>query len=133
MQNLSTDDLDGDIITDLPVDRGEPSVEDLKLVTYMLPTYESPSHDKHEHEREHDELKLSLLAGILFAVFSIPIMNMIIYAAFPAASASSLGLMLVKTASVTLCFWAIAHFFVSSDRVKQNHPHPDARDERGEE
>ena len=59
------------------------------------------------------EAKESLIVGILFVIFSIPVVDSVIKRFIPSANNSSYILLLIKILLVMLLFWVLKHFYLS--------------------
>ena len=95
------------MISDLPVDKNEPTPSEIQIIDTIF--------KKHKKTMNSIflEAKESLIVGILFVIFSIPVVDSVIKRFIPSANNSSYILLLIKILLVMLLFWVLKHFYLS--------------------
>ena len=108
MENISyQNSKNSDLISDLPVDKNEPTPSEIQIIDTIF--------KKHKKTMNSIflEAKESLIVGILFVIFSIPVVDSVIKRFIPSANNSSYILLLIKILLVMLLFWVLKHFYLS--------------------
>ena len=91
MENRSNQNSkNSDLISDLPVDKNEPTPSEIQIIDTIF--------KKHKKTMNSIflEAKESLIVGILFVIFSIPVVDSVIKRFIPSSNNSSYILLLIK-------------------------------------
>ena len=97
----------GDPIAQLPVDQSQPTNNELQIVNSLF--------TKHKGTMDTivAEAKDSLIIGLLFIVFSLPVVDNLVKKLIPMTQKSSYILVAVKAVAVMAIFWLVSHFYLS--------------------
>ena len=96
-----------DNISDLPVDKIQPSNDELEVVNTLF-----KNHNK-TMINIFNELKETLLIGILFIIFTLPQGDALINKFIPITQTSIYILTLIKMILVMVLYWIIKYFYLS--------------------
>lgn len=99
-------DQGGDPITQLPVDKTEPTTHEARIVDTLF------KKNKKAMSRLADELKDPLFVGLLFFLASLPQTDAL-FKKIPAANSSPYILMACKILAVMIVYWVVKHFYLS--------------------
>jgi len=95
-----------DLIDNLPVDETPPSPSEIQLVNTIF------KEKMTTFQRAMNGMQDVLLVGLLFIVFSLPLVDPMIIKFFPSASTSPYILLGVKTAIVMLLYFCIKNLYL---------------------
>ena len=111
MDNISYQNIkNADTISSLPTDKNEPTPSELQVVNTIFYTH------KKDINSILQETKESLIAGIIFVIFSLPYTDSTIQKFVPITLTSSYILLLIKILGVMLLFWLVKHFYLSKSK-----------------
>lgn len=99
------------LISSLPVDKIEPSPEELQVVDILFKKNSGTVNVIFKEAKE------SLIVGILFILFSIPQLDDLIKKFIPITSNSIYFLILFKAFVVMLIFWFVKHFYLAKKSI----------------
>ena len=105
MNNLNDDD-DFDFISELPTDKNKPSDNEYRIINTLFK-------EKNTINIIFKEMQDSFIVGILFVIFSLPMLDSLIIKFIPVAEKSIYVLLCIKVLSIMLLFWVIKHFYLS--------------------
>ena len=105
MNNLNDDD-DFDFISELPTDKNKPSDNEYRIINTLFK-------EKNTINIIFKEMQDSFIVGILFVIFSLPMLDSLIIKFIPVAEKSIYVLLCIKVLSIMLFFWVIKHFYLS--------------------
>lgn len=97
-----------DLISQLPSDKIQPSHEELQLINMLFK-------ENNTKILNFNEIKETLLVGILFILFSIPQLDYFIKKFIPITNNSIYFLIIIKTIFILLLFWLINHFYLKKN------------------
>jgi hypothetical protein len=97
----------GDPISHLPVDQSQPTSNELQIVNTLFTTH------KNTVNTIVQEVKDSMLIGVLFVVFSLPMIDNLIKRILPLSEKSPYILVVTKALAVMALYWLINHFYLS--------------------
>ena len=106
MNNLKDDDDEFDLISDLPTDKNKPSDNEYRIINTLFK-------EKNTINIIFKEMQDSFIVGILFVIFSIPIIDETIIKFIPSAEKSIYILISVKVLAIMILFWIVKHFYLS--------------------
>jgi hypothetical protein len=96
-----------DLITELPVDKEEPTPEQLKIVNTLF-----KKENKTSLNSVFINAKDAICAGILFIIFSIPQVDTLLGSILPITTTSVYISVVVKALIVVVLFWVIKYFIL---------------------
>lgn len=96
-----------DVITQLPSDKSQPTHNELQLVKTLFKEHGSTM------SSIANEGKDSFLIGLLFIVFSLPMLDGLVIRIFPSAETSSYTLLGIKALVLMLTYWVIKHYYLA--------------------
>jgi hypothetical protein len=99
-----------DLLTSLPVDKIQPSHEEIQIVDTLFKNHSSTMNTI------FNEAKESLIVGILFILFSMPQVDELLQRFIPITATSFYFLILIKAALVMVAFWLIKYFYLSKNK-----------------
>jgi hypothetical protein len=99
-----------DLLTQLPVDKIQPSHEEIQIVDVLFKNHTSTMN------LIFNEAKESLIVAILFILFSIPQIDDIIKKFLPITENSIYFLIVIKAAILMILFWLIKYFYLSKNK-----------------
>ena len=105
MNNLNDDD-DFDFISELPTDKNKPSDNEYRIINTLFK-------EKNTINIIFKDMQDSFIVGILFVIFSLPMLDSLIIKFIPVAEKSIYVLLCIKVLSIMLLFWVIKHFYLS--------------------
>ena len=98
----------GDLISQLPVDQSQPTNNELQIVNSLFTT---------THRNTMDtilkEAKDSIFIGMLFVIFSLPLVDSLLKRVLPITDKSPYILVAIKACCVMALYWLIKHFYLS--------------------
>jgi hypothetical protein len=96
-----------DVIRQLPVDKTNPTHEELQIVNTLF--------KKHEGDINNifNEAKDAVLVGIIYILFSLPQLDEYIKKFLPITNKSPYFLVLIKALSAIILYWVVKHFYLS--------------------
>jgi hypothetical protein len=97
----------GDPIAQLPVDQSQPTNNELQIVNSLFTKHKGTVNTLVA------EAKDSLIIGLLFIIFSLPVVDSLIKRLIPMTQKSSHVLVAVKAVAVMAIFWLVSHFYLS--------------------
>ena len=97
-----------DLIKDLPVDKVQPSPEELQMMDMLFKNSSSPGMNN-----LFKEIKEALFVGILFILFSIPQIDSLINNFIPVTQNSIYILILIKALFVMGLYWIVKHLYLA--------------------
>ena len=97
----------GDPIATLPVDKSQPTNNELQIVNTLFTKHKSTM------ESIAEEFKDLLIIGLLFVVISLPMTNEFIKKVLPITEKSPYILIAIKALAVMALYWLIKHFYLS--------------------
>ena len=97
-----------DLIKDLPVDKVQPSPEELQMMDMLFKNASSPGMNN-----LFKEIKEALIVGILFILFSIPQIDSLINNFIPVTQNSIYILILIKALFVMGLYWIVKHLYLA--------------------
>ena len=106
----------GDPIAQLPVDQSQPSHNELQIVNTLFTKHKSTM------DVLLEEAKDSVIIGVLFVIFSIPLVDSLIKRVLPITEKSPYILIGIKAIAVMAFYWLIKHFYLSrkGNKAKSN-------------
>jgi len=96
--------MNSDYIEVLPIDKIQPTHEELEVVNTLFKTHNNTLNVL------LDEAKESLIVGFLFILFSIPQIDNLMNKYIPLTNNSNYFLILIKALFVIVIFWILKHF-----------------------
>lgn len=93
-----------DLIEILPVDKTQPTYDELNVINTLFKTHNNTMNVL------FNEIKETLIVGILFLLFSIPQIDDLFKKFIPISNNSIFFLILIKSLFVMLIFWLLKHF-----------------------
>jgi hypothetical protein len=100
-----------DFIEQLQTDQSIPTTSEVQLVDTIF------KKDKNSWAKIFDELKGSIIIGIIFIVFSLPQVDSIIKKFVPATENSIYMLILIKTLLFIIAYYLIKNLYIVNRRV----------------
>ena len=97
----------GDPIAKLPVDQSQPTSNELQIVNSLFTKHRSTM------DTVMEEAKDSLIIGLLFVIFSLPLVDSLIKRILPMTEKSPYILVAIKAVAVMALYWLIKHFYLS--------------------
>ena len=97
----------GDPIAKLPVDQSQPTSNELQIVNTLFTKHRSTM------DSIVAEAKDSLIIGLLFVIFSLPMVDGLIKRVLPMTEKSPYILLAIKAIAVMALYWLIKHFYLS--------------------
>ena len=97
----------GDPIAKLPVDQSQPTNNELQIVNTLFTKHRSGM------DAIVAEAKDSLIIGLLFIIFSLPMVDGLIKRVLPMTEKSPYILIAIKALAVMALYWLIKHFYLS--------------------
>ena len=97
----------GDPIAKLPVDQSQPTNNELQIVNSLFTKHKSTM------DTIVEEAKDSLIIGLLFIVFSLPLLDNLLKRILPMTEKSPYVLVAIKALAVMALYWLIKHFYLS--------------------
>lgn len=108
MENISYQNTKNyDLISELPVDKKEPSTTELQIVNTLFTKH------KKAMSSIFSEAKESLIVGVLFVIFTVPFVDSLLKKVLPITERSPWVLLLIKILFVMILFWIIKHWHFS--------------------
>ena len=109
MNNLNSEDDDFDYISELPTDKNKPSDNEYIILNTLFK-------EKNNINIIFKEMQDSFIVGILFVLFSLPMLDTLIIKFIPVAGKLIYVLLCVKVLFIMLLFWIIKHFYLSRNK-----------------
>jgi hypothetical protein len=109
MNNLNSEDDDFDYISELPTDKNKPSDNEYIILNTLFK-------EKNNINIIFKEMQDSFIVGILFILFSLPMLDTLIIKFIPVAGKLIYVLLCVKVLFIMLLFWIIKHFYLSRNK-----------------
>ena len=101
----------GDPISQLPVDQSQPTNNELQIVNSLF--------TKHRNTIDivMEEAKDSIIIGMLFVIFSLPLVDSLVKRVLPITEKSPYILVAIKAVAVMALYWLIKHFYLSRKSI----------------
>jgi hypothetical protein len=96
-----------DNISELPIDKIQPSGDELEIVNTLF-----KNHNK-TMMNIFNEIKDTLLIGLLFIVFTLPQLDVLLNKFIPITQTSVYILTIIKMTMVMILYWIIKYFYLS--------------------
>ena len=97
--------IEGDLIKDLPnTTNTDPTFEELKIIQMLFP----------EERKNKLNLKVILLVGLLFIIFSLEPLNKILHIIIPITVNSPYILIVIKAIAVMVIYWFCSNFLIKT-------------------
>ena len=97
----------GDPISKLPVDQSQPTSNELQIVNSLFTKHKSTMNTLIEESKD------SVIIGLLFVVFSLPVVDDFVKRFVPMAEKSPYILVAIKAVAVMALYWLIKHFYLA--------------------
>ncbi len=97
----------GDPISKLPVDQSQPTSNELQIVNSLFTKHKSTMNILIEESKD------SVIIGLLFVVFSLPVVDDFVKRVVPMAEKSPYILVAIKAVAVMALYWLIKHFYLA--------------------
>lgn len=101
----------GDSIASLPTDSTPPNPSEVQVLDTLF------KRDKSTVQKFLDGTKDIILAGLLFALFSIPQVNSLIYKLFPSSTKSEYILLFIRVCIFMLLFFVLKNFYLVRNKA----------------
>jgi hypothetical protein len=97
----------GDLITHLPSDQIQPSLNEIKIVDTL---FKNHTNDMNSIVKESKDC---LIIGFLFIILSLPLVDTYLYNFFPSVQNSIYISLVIKAVCFMVTYWLIKHFYLS--------------------
>ncbi len=96
-----------DVISQLPSDQSQPSHNEIRIVESLF------KENKDTMSMIATESKDAIFIGILFVVFSLPVVDGLVLKFLPSAETSPYMMVGIKALALMLTYWVVKHFYLS--------------------